>query len=188
MSKIIAIAAVTHDGILAIDGNMPWHVPEDLARFQRFTMNNTVIMGRKTWETLGCKCLPNRINYVVSRQPSTVNIIAGTAAQCFTHIDYAINESQLRYPDKDIYIMGGSSVYTQTLPICDELELTIIEESEVNREGSHILYLKEYPKIINALFNLESKFKTPYATYKKYKRKAASYSDKKRLVLSPPST
>jgi len=186
MSRIIAIAAITHDGILAIDGKMPWDCPEDLRRFQRLTINNTVIMGRKTWQSLGKKCLPNRVNYIVSRAcTERFSLIKDTTANCFTHIDYAINESQLRHPDNDIYIMGGASIYMQTLPICDELELTIIEESLVNREGKDVLYLKEYSKTIDALFDLESKFKTPYATYKKYKRRAASYRFKDRTILSP---
>ena len=184
MSKIIAIAAVTHDGILAIDGKMPWHCSEDLHRFQRLTVNNTVIMGRKTWESLGKRCLPNRENFIVSRRNS-FSLIAETGVKCFTHIDYAINESQLLYPDKDVYIMGGASVYTQTLPICDELELTIINESLVNREGEEILYLKEYPKTIDALFTLNSEFKTSYATYKTYKRRASSFSNKAGSILTP---
>jgi len=170
--------------VLAIDGKMPWNVPEDLRRFQRLTMNNTVIMGRKTWESLGKKCLPHRINYVVSRHNKEF-LPEETRVEWFTHIDYAINESQLQYPDKDIYIIGGASVYKQTLPICDELELTIIEESEVNREGKEVLYLKEYPNTIDTLFTLESKVKTPYATYKKYKRRAASLRYQNRAILTP---
>ena len=185
-SKIIAIAAITKDGILAIDGKMPWDCPEDLRRFQRLTMNNTVIMGRRTWESLGKRCLPNRENYIVSRENNaSFSLVVGTAARCFTHIDYAINESQLKFPDKDVYIMGGASVYTQTLPICDELELTIIDESLVNREGTDVLYFKEYPKTIDALFELDHKFKTPYATYKKYKRKTSSFSNKAGTILTP---
>lgn len=185
MSKIIAIAAVTVDGILAIDGKMPWHCSEDLRRFQRLTLNNVVIMGRRTWESLGRKALPNRENFIVSRNTDKpYSLVVGTTAACYTHIDYAINDAQLKYPDKDIYIMGGASVYTQTLPLCDELELTIIEESEVNREGKDKLYLKEYPKTIDALFELDHKFKTPYATYKKYKRRTTYKRNKDRTVYS----
>lgn len=182
MSKIIAIAAVTVDGILAIDGKMPWNVAEDLDRFKRFTINNTIIMGRKTWESIGKKCLSNRINFVISKKPSWA-LVQDTCATYFTHIDYAINESQLKYPDKDIYIIGGASIYSQTLPICDELELTIIKESEVNRKGKSKLYLKEYPTIINTLFKLENKVETDYAIYKSYKRRAGSYSYKERAIL-----
>jgi dihydrofolate reductase len=185
MSKIIAIAAVTNDGILAIDGKMPWNVPEDLRRFRILTVNNTVIMGRKTWESLGKKCLSNRKNIIVSANCSeTFSLITGTTATVYTHIDYAINDSQLKYPDKDIYIIGGASIYSQTLPLCDELELTIIEESRVNREGKDILYLKEYPKTIDALFVLDSEFKTYYATYKKYKRRTSNKCDKNRTIYS----
>lgn len=184
MSKIIAIVAVTHDGILAIDSKMPWDCSEDLRRFQRLTVNNIVIMGRRTWESLGRKCLPNRENYIVSKNEATFSMLEGTTARCFTHIDYAISEAQLQFPKKDIYIIGGANVYTQTLPICDMLELTIIEESLVNRKGEEVLHLKEYPKTINALFTLESEFKTSYATYKRYKRRASSFSNKTRSILS----
>lgn len=188
MSKIIAIAAVSDAGLLAIDGKMPWDVPEDLRRFKSLTSNSVVIMGRKTWESLGKKALPNRINYVISRNGG-LDLVKNTKAICYSSIEYAINEAQLRYPEKDIYIMGGANIYKQTLPICDELELTIIDDSEIEfkSEGEY-LYMKEFPKVINALFELVSKFKTPYATYKTYKRRAVSYRNKDRTVFPQAQT
>lgn len=181
MSKIIAIVAVSPEGIIAINGSMPWDVPEDLSRFKNLTEDNVVIMGRKTWESLGKTTLPNRINYVVSRNGG-LDLVNKTSAICYRSLDYAVNEAELKYPEKDIYIMGGANVYSQALPICDEVELTIIEEDQVKITEGTKLYLKEFPKVIDSLFELDSKFKTQYATYKTYKRRAVSIRNKDRTV------
>src|SRR3954469_2168370 len=65
--KIYLVAAVASNGVIGIDGHLPWHLPEDLKHFKRLTLGHPVIMGRKTWESLG-KALPGRDNIVVTRR------------------------------------------------------------------------------------------------------------------------
>ena len=183
MGKLKAIVAVNPKGIIGNNNMIPWRVNEDMARFRRLTLNNVVIMGRKTWDSIGRKCLTNRENYIVSRSAS-LKLIEGTDAKCYKHIDHAITDAQSYFPDKDIYIIGGASIYKQTLPICDELELTIINEEFVNLSEGEIVYLEDYPHKILELFILKNSEKTEYATYQKYIRRANNSRDKDRLVFS----
>ena len=66
--RIYLVAAVAANGVIGMDGRLPWHLPEDLKHFKRLTLGHPVIMGRKTWESLG-KALPGRENIVVSSRP-----------------------------------------------------------------------------------------------------------------------
>lgn len=180
MNKIIAVVAVASNGLIGINNKMPWKVSEDLQHFKVLTLNNTVIMGRNTWESLNKRCLPNRINYVVSKQ-GNFNLISNTCATCFSDINYAISESNLKYPSNNVFIMGGGSIYKQTLPIWDELYLTIINEDQIIYSEGHRTYLEDYPNKINKYFIEESSIKTAYATYKKYTRRATITSTKNKL-------
>jgi dihydrofolate reductase len=170
MGKIIGIVAVSPEGIIAINNKMPWNVSEDLKYFKQTTLNSVVIMGRVTWETLGKRCLPNRVNYVISKL-GNYNLIADTGGQVFTSIDSAINEAQLKYPEKDIFIIGGASLYKQTLHIMDEVYITIINDENVNHCLGDHKYLEGYPNNIDDMFiKIESRVGS-YATYQKYKRR-----------------
>ena len=104
------IHIVAHDlnrGI-GINNKLPWNIPADLKRFKGLTTNNTVIMGRKTFESIG-KELPNRQNLIVSR--------SGLG------ISDAINSAE----HENIYIIGGGEIYAQTIDIVDRIELTLIK-------------------------------------------------------------
>jgi dihydrofolate reductase len=180
MNKIIAVVAVGPNGLIGIDNNIPWNVKEDLHRFKQLTLNHTVIMGRNTWESLNKTCLSNRINYVISKQ-GNLSLVSDTTAVCFSEIDYAIAESNLKYPNNNIFIIGGGSIYNQTLPIWDELYLTIINKDQINYvDGRRVYFLNEYPNFIRQ-FNEVDSITTEYATYKKYTRKTTSSIIKNQL-------
>jgi dihydrofolate reductase len=183
MNKIISIAAISPEGLLAIDGKMPWNIEEDLTKFSLLTQNNTVVMGRKTWESLGKKCLKNRINYVVTRKINT-GLISGTSALIAPGIDEAISDSQLRYPLHDIFIIGGNEIYKQTMLIWDEIYLTIIKKEFINYTEGIETYLSVYYKDIDTIFEEVSSIETKYATYKKYKRRVTIKVNKERLFYS----
>lgn len=180
MSKIIGIVAVSPEGIIAINDKMPWHCPEDLKYFKQHTLNQVVIMGRITWETLGKNCLPNRINYVISKT-GNYSLIANSSAIVFSDISDAITSAQLRFPDKDIFIIGGASIYQQTMNRMDEFYLTIIHRQGVQYTEGEKKYLKGYPFNIYNLFVEESKYIGTDATYKKYKRRVTNKINSTRL-------
>lgn len=170
MSKIIGIAAVSPEGIIAINGKMPWSCSEDLQYFKDCTSNEVVIMGRGTWDSLDRKCLPGRINYVVSNL-GNFSLIANTSAIVFNNIENAIKEAQLRYPEKKIFIIGGASIYKQTMSIMDEFFLSIIHKKEVIYSEGERKYLEGYPNKLYDFFIEESRYIGIHATYEKYTRR-----------------
>jgi dihydrofolate reductase len=94
---------------------MPWHLPEDLKRFKQLTMGGTVVMGRKTFESIG-KPLPGRTNVVITRRddfhPEGTEVV------------HSLDEAARKYPDA--FIIGGAEIYRQALPLADELYITKI--------------------------------------------------------------
>lgn len=180
MNKIIAIVAVGPEGLIAINGKMPWDVPEDLQRFKTLTVNNTVIMGRKTWESLNKRCLPNRTNYVVSRN-GNFNLVANTSAICFADINYAISDSNIRFPNQDVFIIGGAQIYKHTLPIWDEIYLTIINKNTVNYTEGLKTFVEFYPNELENNFTEVANYITKDATYKKLIRKVSNSKIKNKL-------
>lgn len=117
--SIILIAAIADNGIIGNAGKIPWHISEDLRRFKRLTMGHTVIMGRKTYESLG-KPLPGRRNIVITR----CTLITGI--ECFTGLDSAIKACP---GNTTVFIIGGAELYRQALPLADSLCLTLVHQS-----------------------------------------------------------
>ncbi|WP_294598123.1 dihydrofolate reductase [uncultured Rikenella sp.] len=116
------IAAVAENGVIGCDGRMPWHLREDLARFKRITTGHPVVMGRKTFESLGSRPLPNRPNVVVTRRAADCRVPEGVTVVA------SPEEAVRRYADTDeeLFIIGGGEIYRQTIPAADKLYLTRI--------------------------------------------------------------
>ena len=113
--------------VIGAGGDIPWRVPEDFARFKRITGGHPVVMGRLTWESLPKRPLPGRTNVVVSsRGPDTVQDAEAVPAAT---IGEALKIAANAPGGDEIWIMGGSQVYSETLPIADVLEVT-----EINTE------------------------------------------------------
>lgn len=148
---ITIIAAASNDGIIGIDNNIPWigKYKSDMKRFKKLTTGGSIIMGSNTWRSLGEKPLPNRINYVVSSiLDSTEDMISCNSV----HI--AIKASKFNDPDKSIWIIGGASIYLQSMNLVDYIDLTIIPENFGNH---HISNIVRFPWINPTKFELESK-------------------------------
>lgn len=119
MSEVVVIAAVARNGIIGatVEGKpvLPWRLPEDLKHFKALTWGHPIIMGRKTWESLG-RPLPGRRNIVVTRQTAmsaegatVVNSLAAALEQC---------------PEPCVFVIGGGEIYAQALAVAQRLELT----------------------------------------------------------------
>ncbi|MGA8008992.1 MAG: dihydrofolate reductase [Thiomonas sp.] len=121
MTQLILIAAVARDGIIGKDGGMPWHLPADLQHFRRLTLGHSILMGRRTWDSLG-RALPGRRNIVISRQ-------ADWKAAGAEHADSLPAAMQLVANDAKVFVIGGAQLYTQALPMADVLELTEIDHA-----------------------------------------------------------
>jgi dihydrofolate reductase len=115
--SVVLVAAVADNGVIGADGELPWHLPEDLAHFKRVTTDNVVIMGRRTFESIG-RPLPRRTNIVVTRQPgwSADGVIAASS------LSEALETAE--ECDGDAMVIGGAQIYALALPLADAQVLT----------------------------------------------------------------
>ncbi|HIO92441.1 MAG TPA: type 3 dihydrofolate reductase [Leucothrix mucor] len=121
--KISMIAAMAHQRVIGKDQKMPWHLPADLAFFKKTTMGSPILMGRKTYESIG-RPLPGRLNLVVTRSPDLK--IAG--CEVVTSLEQAMSVAQEKSSDSnEVFITGGSHLYKSFLDKADRLYLTMID-------------------------------------------------------------
>ena len=135
--RIAMIAAMAANRVIGDGNKMPWHLPADLRHFKKLTLGKPVIMGRKTFESIGNKPLPMRVNIVVTRD---ANFRA--AGVVVAHdLQQALKLAE-PHAAEEIMIMGGASIYEQALPIADRLYLTFIQ---LNVPGdAHFPDLRQY--------------------------------------------
>ena len=115
------IAARARNGVIGLDNRMPWHLPEDLAYFKRVTLGKPVVMGRKTFESIG-RPLPGRLNIVVTRNPGW----QAAGVQVAHSLDAALVLAAAAVPE-EIMLIGGAELYRLALPQADVLYLTEID-------------------------------------------------------------
>lgn len=116
--RVFLVAAVAANGVIGARGKLPWHLPEDLKHFKALTLGHPVIMGRKTWESLG-RALPGRENIVVTRAAGYEAPGASVAASLDAALALCLGESVA-------FVIGGAELYAAALPIADGLVLTEI--------------------------------------------------------------
>ena len=118
------VVALSNNNVIGVDNNLPWNLKTDLSHFKEYTTNKVIVMGRKTYESIG-RPLPNRVNYVVSR---TIDKIDG--AYVFNSIESAIKNAK-DYCNKnglnEIVIIGGGFLFRDTLSITNKLVLTKVD-------------------------------------------------------------
>lgn len=115
--RITLIAARAANGVIGRDNAMPWHLPADLRRFKALTMGKPVIMGRRTFESIG-RPLPGRLNIVLSR-----SMPRGERVVVVPDVDAALAEARATGTDEAM-VIGGGEVYRLFMPFADRLELT----------------------------------------------------------------
>ncbi|HPE43104.1 MAG TPA: dihydrofolate reductase [Bacteroidales bacterium] len=123
MSKkplISLIVAMAQNRAIGINNNMPWHLSADLKRFKKLTSGHSVIMGRKTFESLPGGPLPNRRNIILSE---TLNPVPKSCEK----VESIAEALRLTNQEQEVFVIGGGSIYEQFLPLADKLYLTIIE-------------------------------------------------------------
>lgn len=133
MSEIVLVVAIADNGVIGKDGAIPWHISEDLKRFKALTLNHTIVMGRKTWDSLPRKPLPGRVNVVVTRQKDW-------------SAEGAITASSLGQATAGtsgtVMVIGGAEIYERALPLASRIELTEVHKAfdgdarfELDRRG-----------------------------------------------------
>ena len=119
--SIIIIAAMDKNRVIGVNNKLPWHLSEDLKNFKQLTSGNTVIMGRKTFESIG-KPLPNRHNIVISS-----SMLLQEGMDVCASVQEAIKKA--RTYGKDIFIIGGASIFEQTIPLADKMYLSYVKKT-----------------------------------------------------------
>ena len=117
---ITLVVATAKNGCIGINNDMPWHIPEDFAFFKAYTSGKPVVMGRKTWESLPKKPLPNRRNIVITRQADYV----AEGAKVVGDLQAAF---ALCADAPEVIVMGGAQIYAEALPLATDLRTTEVD-------------------------------------------------------------
>lgn len=120
--RISIIVALSENRVIGRDNRLPWHIPDDLKRFKRLTTGHAIIMGRKTYESIG-RPLPQRTNIIITRD-KTFSVEGCVVVHS---LDEAVRFAQkLEGPEGEIFIIGGGQIFEQALPLVDRLYLTVV--------------------------------------------------------------
>jgi dihydrofolate reductase len=133
------IAVVAKNRAIGRNNQLLWHLPDDLKHFKEITQNHPVVMGLNTYYSIG-KPLPNRINVVVSKDKIEI-----PNCEVFTSLESAIDFASSK--DEQIFIIGGASIYEQTISVADKLYLTIVDK-EVTDADAFFPDYSEFKNII----------------------------------------
>jgi dihydrofolate reductase len=121
MTNVTLIAAVGRNGVIGADNGMPWHIPEDFAYFKRTTLGHPIVMGRKTFDSIG-RVLPGRRTIVVTRQRDWSHAGVETA--------HSLSEAlSLAGPADEVFICGGGEIYAEAMPWAHRLLITEVDQS-----------------------------------------------------------
>lgn len=137
---IYIIAALSKNRCIGKNNSLPWHISADLQRFKKLTSNNTVIMGRKTFDSIG-RALPNRLNIVLSRDPT----FSASGIKVCSDLNSALQPYSAT--KQTIFIMGGEQIYRLSLPFATRLYLTEVDCEvvgdaffpQINEDNWHIV-------------------------------------------------
>lgn len=128
-TEITLVAAVGKNGAIGVDGDLPWHLPDDLAHFKKLTHGGAVVMGRKTWESIG-RALPGRLSVVVTRdteyhidQPQT----SATNVAVAHSVDEALGVAKASR--RPVFVIGGAQIYQSVLDLVTCLVITHVDQS-----------------------------------------------------------
>ncbi|MCL7421485.1 MAG: dihydrofolate reductase [Methylobacter sp.] len=120
--KISLIVAMASNRVIGINNQLPWHLSADLKRFRYITMGSPILMGRKTYESIG-RPLPGRTNVIISRDPAYQQ----EGCLVFNDIETAIESCCQKF--QEIFVIGGSELYQSMLPMADTLYVTLIHKA-----------------------------------------------------------
>lgn len=154
---------VAHDpnGVMGVNNDLPWHIPEDLKYFKETTMGKAMVMGRKTYESIG-RPLPGRLNIVITRNPD----YQAEGVEVVQSLDKAI-EIAREYAE-EVMIIGGAEIFKLSMPLADRLYITEVHE-EYDGDTFFPSYQEDW-EVIKKTDQMTSKTGTTF-TYLVYERK-----------------
>jgi dihydrofolate reductase len=163
--RISIIVAVAENGVIGRGGTLPWRLSADLQRFKRLTMGHTIVMGRRTWESIG-RPLPGRRTVVVTRQPNYR--LEDPAVTVASNLEQALKVAE-NFGDDEGFIVGGAELYRAALPGADRLYLTRVDAEVDGDTFFPEVAWNEWRLIDSDLHNVDEK--NEYAsTFETYER------------------
>lgn len=157
MTQLSIIVAVAHDGVIGVNNTLPWHLPEDLKRFRALTMGHHIIMGRKTYDSLG-RLLPGRTTVIVTRNENYK--VEGALVAHSLEAAIALCED-----DEEVFLIGGSELYQAGLKLAHKLYITEIELDVVGDAFFPKLVSTEWQETEREAHTSEKGLKFSYVTY-----------------------
>lgn len=143
-SIISIIAAMSENRAIGKDNKLLWHIPEDLKRFREITKGHPVIMGRKTYESMG-RLLPERLNIIITRDKN----YSVKKARIVSSLKEGINEA-VKEDKNEIFIIGGGQIYSQAIGVADKIYLTIVH-TDIDGDT----YFPDYSEFSKKVFEQE---------------------------------
>ena len=159
--RITLIAALARNQVIGDGNRMPWRLPEYLKRFKALTYGHPVIMGRKTWESLG-RPLPGRTNIVVSRSAD----FSAAGATLAASLEEALATAAATGSD-EIFIIGGAEIYRQALPVVQRLQLTEIDRDYSGDAFFPALDREAWRETAREAHHAEALFDYAFVTYER---------------------
>ena len=142
------IATCSLDRVIGINGAIPWQCKEDLARFKRLTMGGEIVMGRRTFESLGCKPLIGRLNVVITSKPAADWDSHGVLS--FRSISEYLAVGDRATDNDSIWFIGGERIFTETLPLVKEIYLTEVQYWAMPEDRTTAAYFPGFSDIYKA--------------------------------------
>ncbi|HEY0523875.1 MAG TPA: dihydrofolate reductase [Stellaceae bacterium] len=141
MMALVLVVALGTNRAIGRGGALPWHISEDLKRFRALTMGKPIVMGRKTFRSIG-RALPGRLNIVVSRDPGALDLPDGVARAASLGEALEIARRHAAGPEAgggsgsaDVMVIGGGEIYRAALPLADRLEVTLVEDAPADADA-----------------------------------------------------
>lgn len=157
MTQLSMIVAVAHDGVIGVNNTLPWHLPEDLKRFRALTMGHHIIMGRKTYDSLG-RLLPGRTTVIVTRNENYK--VEGALVAHSLEAAIALCED-----DEEVFLIGGAELYQTGLKLAHKLYITEIELDVAGDAFFPKLVSTEWQETEREAHTSEKGLKFSYVTY-----------------------
>jgi dihydrofolate reductase len=121
-AELVLVAAVARTGVIGVDGGLPWHLPDDLRRFRAITSGHPVVMGRRTFESVG-RALPRRTNVVITGTPG----YDAPGCTIAPDLDAALEVAHRSPGGHTVFVIGGGVLYADAMNLADRLEITHVE-------------------------------------------------------------
>ncbi|MBB4953267.1 dihydrofolate reductase [Agrobacterium vitis] len=170
MPKVSIVVAVSQNGVIGRDGDMPWKLSTDLKRFKALTMGKPLVLGRKTFDSFGARPLPGRPHIIVSRTAQIDMPSVETATSLEAALLRAKAEATALGVD-EVCVIGGGEIYAQALPLADILHVTHVE-AEIDRGDTF------FPAIDLQVFQIQSETQIPAGERDNYPTRYVVYCRK----------